>query len=103
MRPFVVCHMIVSLDGRTQVSRWHPYHPLPRQMLDKAYEELDCGAWLVGRITGQEYGKGGVYATIAEPIANGNWIISQTAEVTGSCWIPMARSSGSGRRLMGTR
>lgn len=44
-------------------------------MLDKAYEELDCGAWLVGRITGQEYGKGGVYATIAEPIAKGNWII----------------------------
>ena len=54
MKPYVICHMVSSVDGRILPARWHP--PLPdRGFYERLHEEIGCDAWLVGRVTGQEF------------------------------------------------
>ena len=57
MKPHVICHMVASVDGRTLISRWRPEHAHNRGLFDRLHELLGADAWLVGRITGQEYAK----------------------------------------------
>ena len=55
VRPHVVCHMMVSLDGRIHPSRWTASPDGARGDWSKIYEEvheaLEGDAWLVGRVT----------------------------------------------------
>lgn len=54
MKPYVICHMTSSVDGRILPGRWHP--PLEdRSFYERLHEEIGCDAWLVGRVTGQEF------------------------------------------------
>jgi hypothetical protein len=54
MKPYVICHMLSSVDGRILPDRWHP--PLPdRNPYERLHDEIGCDAWLVGRVTGQEF------------------------------------------------
>jgi riboflavin biosynthesis pyrimidine reductase len=62
MKPHVICHMVSSLDGRTLISRWRPQDTSRRGVFEGLHERLACDAWLVGRITGQEYAKLDAYA-----------------------------------------
>jgi riboflavin biosynthesis pyrimidine reductase len=62
MKPHVICHMAASIDGRTLLSRWSPQASVPPGLFDRLHEELGGDAWLVGRVTGQEYAKGNAYA-----------------------------------------
>ena len=57
MRPYVICHMVASVDGRTLTSRWRPQDESRRGLFERLHERLGVDAWLVGRITGQEYAK----------------------------------------------
>ena len=61
-RPQVVCHMLVSLDGRIHPSRWTASPDGDRKAWSAAYEkvheELAGDAWLVGRTTMAEMAKG---------------------------------------------
>ena len=57
MKPHVICHMVASVDGRTLTSRWRPEYAHRRELFDRLHELLGGDAWLVGRITGQEYAK----------------------------------------------
>jgi len=57
MKPYVICHMIASVDGRTLISRWRPEDPSKRGVFERLHELLAGDAWLVGRVTGQEYAK----------------------------------------------
>lgn len=54
-RPHVVCHMMVSLDGRIHPSRWTASPDGTRGDWSRVYEEvhaaLDGHAWIVGRVT----------------------------------------------------
>jgi len=61
MKPHVICHMVASLDGRTLTSRWRPEDPGRRVVFERLHERLAVNAWLVGRITGQEYAKRDAY------------------------------------------
>jgi len=61
MKPYVICHMVASIDGRTLTTRWRPEDPGRRQIFEKLHERLAVDAWLVGRITGQEYAKRDAY------------------------------------------
>jgi riboflavin biosynthesis pyrimidine reductase len=61
MKPYVICHMVASVDGRTLISRWHPEDPSRRELFARLHERLAVDAWLVGRITGQEYAKRDAY------------------------------------------
>ena len=54
MKPYVICHMLSSVDGRILPDRWHP--PLhDHSVYERLHEEIGCDAWLVGRVTGQEF------------------------------------------------
>jgi riboflavin biosynthesis pyrimidine reductase len=62
MKPHVVCHMLVSLDGRIHPSRWTESPDGDRKTWSAVYEEihakLEGDAWLVGRVTMAEMAKG---------------------------------------------
>lgn len=54
MRPYVICHMMSSVDGRILPDQWHP--PLPdTSAYERAHDEISGDAWLVGRVTGAEF------------------------------------------------
>jgi riboflavin biosynthesis pyrimidine reductase len=62
MKPHVICHMMVSLDGRIHPSRWTASPDGNRQDWTTVYEgvhgALAGDAWLVGRVTMAEMSKG---------------------------------------------
>ena len=62
MKPHVVCHMMVSLDGRIHPSRWTASPDGNVKEWAKVYEDvhgtLAGDAWLVGRVTMAEMSKG---------------------------------------------
>jgi len=57
MKPYLICHMIASVDGRTLLRRWRPVDESRGQLFERLHERLGSDAWLVGRVTGQEYAK----------------------------------------------
>jgi len=61
MKPYVICHMVASLDGRTLTSRWRPEAARRRDLFEELHERLAVDAWLVGRVTGQEFAKAEAY------------------------------------------
>jgi riboflavin biosynthesis pyrimidine reductase len=76
MRPYVICHMGSSVDGRIVPSEW------PEDLASKlgeTYEEihrdLDGDAWLVGRVSMAEFGEGAPNpARAIQPYARETWI-----------------------------
>jgi len=62
MKPHVICHMMVSLDGRIHPSRWTDSPEGDRKDWTTLYEHLHGtlrgDAWLVGRVTMAEMSKG---------------------------------------------
>ena len=65
MKPYVICHMVASIDGRTLTSRWRPQDPERRRLFEPLHDRLGVDAWLVGRVTGQEYAKRNAYQPLA--------------------------------------
>jgi riboflavin biosynthesis pyrimidine reductase len=61
MKPYVICHMNTSIDGRTWGSRWLPAENLMAGLFERIHEQLGNGSWLIGRITGSEYAKAAAY------------------------------------------
>jgi len=66
MKPQVICHMVASVDGRTLISRWRPADAPKIGLFDRLHELLGGDAWLVGRVTGQEYAKGDTHPVHAD-------------------------------------
>jgi riboflavin biosynthesis pyrimidine reductase len=66
MKPYLICHMVASVDGRTLTSRWRPEDPERRRLLEPLHDRLGVDAWLVGRITGQEYARRDAYSPDTE-------------------------------------
>ncbi|MGG6892923.1 MULTISPECIES: dihydrofolate reductase family protein [Rhizobium] len=62
MRPYVICHMISSLDGGLHLSRWtaSPDGKLGdwTALYQSCHEKLAGDAWMVGRVTMAEMSKG---------------------------------------------
>lgn len=63
MMPFVICHMITSLDGRLLTDRWgDPYgakiDDLIEQHYDSTADSYNAGAWMVGRKTMAHFASG---------------------------------------------
>ncbi len=59
MKPDVICLMASSVDGRTLPSRWRPKGS--GDLFEQVHEQLGGDAWLIGRVTGQEFAKGAAY------------------------------------------
>jgi riboflavin biosynthesis pyrimidine reductase len=65
VKPYVICHMVASIDGRTLISRWRPTDATNRAQFAELHERLAVDAWLVGRATGAEYARGSAYPSLA--------------------------------------
>jgi len=61
MKPYVICHMNASVDGRILGSRWRPAENRMAGLLERLHDQLGGGSWLIGRVTGSEYAKAEAY------------------------------------------
>lgn len=62
MKPYVICHMNASIDGRIWHSRWRPSENRMAGLFERIHEQLGNGSWLIGRVTGSEYAKAEAYS-----------------------------------------
>ncbi len=75
MKPYVICHMVQSVDGRIWGSRWRPRANVMPNLFEKLHDELGGGSWLCGRVTAQEFarGKGKTYPPTSKKFPRTNW------------------------------
>lgn len=66
MKPYVICHMVASIDGRILHSRWRPLTRDGGDLFERLHARLGGDAWLVGRVTGQEFAKARAYEARAD-------------------------------------
>src|SRR4051812_26820168 len=81
MKPYIICHMMPSLDGRLRTDRWN----IP----DAAHEEYDrtadtyrAQAWLCGRVTMEEFANGRWRCPASRRkvrVGSGDWIAPHRA------------------------
>lgn len=57
MKPYVICHMMPSLDGRLRTERWD-VSPAGDAEYDRTADTYRPDAWLVGRVTMEEFANG---------------------------------------------
>jgi riboflavin biosynthesis pyrimidine reductase len=83
MKPHVICLVASSLDGRTWPSRWRPKGSAG-DYFEQVHEELAGDAWIIGRVTGQEFAKGKPYpASAAETFSREPWLPHAKAKAYG--------------------
>src|SRR4051812_9216229 len=83
MKPHVICLMASSVDGRTLPSRWWP-KGAAGNVFERLHDELAGDAWLVGRVTGQEFAQGKVYpGLVSESFPREHWLLRRDAQVYG--------------------
>src|SRR5689334_7503319 len=84
MKPHVICHMAASVDGRTLSSRWRPKGSMAGALFERLHDELAGDAWLIGRVTGQEFAKGKPYpVSTTETFPRRNWFSRRDAKAYG--------------------
>jgi riboflavin biosynthesis pyrimidine reductase len=84
MKPHVTCHMVSSVDGRILGSRWRPTNAGGGGLFEKLHDELGCDAWIIGRVTGQEFAKGKAYTRQAtQPLPRENYFARKDAKAYG--------------------
>ena len=83
MKPRVICLMAASVDGRTLPGRWRP-KGAAGDIFEQVHEELAGDAWLIGRVTGQEFAKGKPYpSSTKETLPREPWIARRDAKAFG--------------------
>ena len=83
MKPQVICLMAASVDGRILPSRWRPKGGAGNAF-EQVHDELAGDAWLVGRVTGQEFAKGKGYpASTKETFPRQAWFARREAMAYG--------------------
>jgi riboflavin biosynthesis pyrimidine reductase len=60
LKPYVICHMASSVDGRILPSRWRP-HGIEGDLYERLHAQFAAQAWTIGRVTGQEFAKANEY------------------------------------------
>jgi riboflavin biosynthesis pyrimidine reductase len=58
--------MVASIDGRILHSRWRPLTRDGGDLFERLHGKIGGDAWLVGRVTGQEFAKGSAYEARAD-------------------------------------
>lgn len=81
MRPYVICHMFTSVDGRVQTRRWVPKFDATSEY-ERLHNELNGDAWLVGRTTGEEFSERDepYQAYSGPPIPRDDWFAVEQAD-----------------------
>jgi len=96
MKPYVLCHMVCSIDGRITGSRWRPKSNVVSGLFETLHDKMGGGSWLCGRVTAQEFarGKGKVYPPTDKTFPRENWFAQSEAKAWGifldahgkACW-----------------
>jgi riboflavin biosynthesis pyrimidine reductase len=81
MKPHVICLMSASVDGRTLLSRWRPQ--ASGNLFEQVHDDLAGDAWVIGRVTGQEFAKGKPYPATTETFPREHWFATREAEAFG--------------------
>ena len=85
MKPYLICHMNTSIDGRTWGSRWRPAENRLAGLFERIHEQLGNGSWLIGRVTGSEYAKADAYPDHpGEVFPREPWFVRRDASRTGT-------------------
>lgn len=58
MRPYVIVHMVSSLDGRIITKHWPDDQRAKLGVYEQVHDTFNVDAWLVGRVTMAHYEKG---------------------------------------------
>jgi riboflavin biosynthesis pyrimidine reductase len=84
MKPYLVCHMVASIDGRILQSRWRPRTRESGDLFERLHVRLGGDAWVVGRVTGQEFAKAKAYhAHTDRTYGREAWLPRRDAEAYG--------------------
>jgi len=84
MKPYVISHMNMSVDGRILGSRWRPPENRMAGLFERLHEQLGGGSWLIGRVTGSEYAKADAYPDHAdETLPREPWFTRRDAAAYG--------------------
>src|SRR5262249_44506312 len=84
MKPYVICHMNSSVDGRAWHSRWRPAENRMAGLFERIHGQLGNGSWLIGRGTGSEYAKAEASsAHTAESVPREPWFARRDAAAYG--------------------
>jgi riboflavin biosynthesis pyrimidine reductase len=84
MKPYTVCHMVASVDGRILHSRWRPQTREAGDLFERLHARLGGDAWLVGRVTGQEFAKAKAYdAHVDRAHGREPWLARRDAQAYG--------------------
>lgn len=84
MKPYVICHMNASVDGRILGSRWRPAENRMAGLFERLHERLGGGSWLIGRVTGSEYAKAESYPERAgQTYPRQPWFVRRDAAAYG--------------------
>lgn len=83
MKPYVLCHMVCSIDGRIWGSRWRPRANVIPNLFERLHDQLGGGSWLCGRVTAQEFAKGTTYPPSDKVLSRENWYADRNAKTWG--------------------
>jgi riboflavin biosynthesis pyrimidine reductase len=84
MKPYTICHMVASVDGRILNSRWRPRTREAGDLFERLHARLGGDAWLVGRVTGQEFAKAKAYEAHADrDYGREPWLARRDAQAYG--------------------
>jgi riboflavin biosynthesis pyrimidine reductase len=87
MKPYVICHMVCSVDGRIWGSRWRPKANVVPGLFERLHDQLvgqfGGGSWLCGRVTAQEFAKGGAYPPTDQAFSREPWFARRDAKAWG--------------------
>ena len=76
--------MVASIDGRILHSRWRPQTGSGGDLFERLHEKIGGDAWLVGRVTGQEFAKAKAYEARADRIyPREPWLARRDARAYG--------------------
>ena len=85
MKPYVLCHMVSSVDGRIWGSRWRPKVNIVPNLFERLHDQMGGGSWLCGRVTAQEFAKGKDphYPPTDQVFPRENWFAQREAKAWG--------------------
>ena len=76
--------MVASIDGRILHSRWRPSTRDGGDLFERLHGKIGGDAWLVGRVTGQEFAKARSYDARADrSYPREPWLARRDAEAYG--------------------
>jgi riboflavin biosynthesis pyrimidine reductase len=87
MKPYVICHMNSSVDGRILGSRWRPAENRMPGLFERLHDQLGGGSWLIGRVTGSEYARAKAYPGHTDrTYPREPWFVRRDAVAPGIAW-----------------